>query len=87
MCHSEFSKLFVLSVVIELWEAAEVEARRVGDSSLAGVEFSLVEPLNHELPQENKTAGGTKQRKRKKTGGVRSIIIPERIVQEKQSQD
>lgn len=69
ICHSEFSKLLVLSVAIELWEEAEVEARRVGDSSLAGVEFSLVGPLNHELPQENKPAGGTKQRKRKKNKG------------------
>lgn len=69
ICHSEFSKLLVLSVPIELWEAAEVEGRRVGDCSLAGVEFSLVGPLNHELPQENKPAGGTKHRKRKKQGG------------------
>lgn len=50
---------------MELVEAAIVEARRVGDSSLAGVEFSLVGPVNHEVPQENKPAEDTKQRKRK----------------------
>lgn len=55
-CISEFSRLLVLSVVIELPEAAEVDARRVGDSSLAGVEFSLEGLLNHELPQKNKPA-------------------------------
>lgn len=63
---SEFSQLFVLSVVMELLEAANVDARRVGDSSVAVVEFSLKGPLNHELPQENKPTEGTKQRKRTK---------------------
>lgn len=50
---------------MELVEAAIVEGRRVCDSSLAGVEFSLVGPVNHKVPQENKPAEDTKQRKRK----------------------
>lgn len=61
---SEVSQLLVLSVVIELLEATKVDARRVGGSSLAGVEFSLKGPLNHELPQENKPAEGIKQTKK-----------------------
>lgn len=40
----------------------------MGDSSLAAVEFSLEGPLNHEVPDENKPAEGTKQRKRKEQG-------------------
>lgn len=65
VCASEFSALLVLSVVIELLEAARVDARRVGDTSLAGAEFSLVGPLNHELPQENKPAEDIKKKRRK----------------------
>lgn len=62
VCHSESPKLLVLSVVIELLEVGDAEARRVGDSSGAGVVFSLMRPLNQELPRENKSAEGTKQR-------------------------
>lgn len=62
--HSEPSELLVLSAVTELPEAAEAEARRVGDSSAAGVEFSLGSPLNHEFPREIKS-GEQKKRERK----------------------
>ncbi len=78
VCASEIFQLFVLSVVMELLEAAKVDARRVGDSSLAVVEFSLEGPSNHELPQENKPAEGTKQRNRTEQRGVRSTIIADR---------
>lgn len=82
VCVSEVSQLLVLSVVIELLEAAKVDARRVGDSSLGGVEFSLVVLLNHELPQENKPAEGTKQIKKNRTSEVRGPILQtERILQ------
>lgn len=54
MCVSEASQLLVLSAVVELLEAAKVDARRVGVSSLDGVAFSLEGLLNHELPHENK---------------------------------
>lgn len=54
MCVSEVSRLLVLSVVMELLEAAKVDARRVGASSLTGEELSPEELLNHELPKENK---------------------------------
>lgn len=37
VCVSEFSRLLVLSVVMELLEAAKVDARGVGDPSLVGV--------------------------------------------------
>lgn len=63
VCHSEFSKLLLLSTIIRLSEASEVEPRRVDESSLAGVEFSLSGAVNHELPHENKPAGVRKQRK------------------------
>lgn len=65
VCHSEFSELLVLSVVMVLVERAEAEAGRVEDFSLAGVEVSLGGPLSHELPHENKPAVDTEQRKRK----------------------
>lgn len=61
--HSEFSKLLLLSAIIRLSEASEVEPRRVDESSLAGVEFSLAGAVNHKLPHENKPAGVRKQRK------------------------
>lgn len=61
--HSEFSKLLLLSTIIRLSEASEVEPRRVDESSLAGVEFSLAGAVNHKLPHENKPAGVRKQRK------------------------
>lgn len=79
---SEDSQLLVLSVVVELVEAAKVDARRVGDFSLAGVAFSLEGLLNHELPQDNKPAEGAKQTNRKKRGksGVQ-LLQTERIVQ------
>lgn len=50
----DVSQLLAFSVVMELLEAAKVDARRVGESSLVGVELSLERTLNHELPQENK---------------------------------
>lgn len=81
-CASEFSQLLVLSVVMELLEAAKVDARRVGDSSLAGVEFSLEGLLNHELPRENKPAEGTKQTETKERGkSGAQLLQTERIVQ------
>lgn len=52
------SELLALSVVTKLLEAAEAEARRVGDSSAAGVEVSLGGPLGHEFPREIKSGGG-----------------------------
>lgn len=54
-CHSE---LLALSAVTKLLEAAEAEARRVGDSSTAGVELSRWGSLNHEFPREIKSGGG-----------------------------
>lgn len=56
VCHSEFSKLLLLSAILGLSEACELEPRRVEVSSLGGVEFSLVTALNREPPQENKPA-------------------------------
>lgn len=78
VCISEVStKRLVLSVVIALLEAAKVEARRVGDSSL---EFSLEGLSNHELPQENRPAEGTKQttEKEKRMSEVSGAIIADR---------
>lgn len=69
VCHSEFSKLLLLSTIIRLLEASEVEPRLVDESSLAGVEFSFAGPLNHELPHENKPAEVRKQRKIKEQEG------------------
>lgn len=66
--HSEPSELLVLSAVNELPEAAEAEARRVGDSSAAGVEFSLGGPLNHEFPREIKSGGGWRAKETGKKG-------------------
>lgn len=66
MCVSEVSRLLVLSVVMELLEAAKVDARRVGASSLTGEELSPEELLNHELPKENKPAEGTQPIKKGK---------------------
>lgn len=63
VCHSEFSKLLLLSTIIRLSEASEVEPRRVDESSLAGAEFSLAGAPNQELPHENKPAEVRKQRK------------------------
>lgn len=62
VCHSEFSKLLLLSTIIELSEVSE-EPRWVDESSLAGVEFSLAGAVNRELPHENKPAEVRKQRK------------------------
>lgn len=72
VCVSEFPQLLVLSAAVE---AAKVDARRVGDSSLAGVEFSLEGPLNHELSQENKPAEGTKQTERKEQGESEAQLL------------
>lgn len=72
VCVSEASQLLVLAVVIELLEASNVDARRVGDSSLAAVALFLEGLLNHELPQENKPVGGAKQAKRKEQGQSRA---------------
>lgn len=58
VCHSEFSKLLLLSAIFGF----EVETGWAGVSLLGGVGFSLVGALNHELPQENKPAAITKQR-------------------------
>lgn len=71
VCPSEFSTLLLLSAILGLSEveASQVESRRVEVSSLGGVEFSLVEALNHELPQENKPAAFRKQRKIKQQQG------------------
>lgn len=71
VCPSEFSMLLLLSAILGLSEveASEVESRRVEVSSLGGVEFSLVEALNHELPQGNKPAAFRKQRKIKQQQG------------------
>lgn len=69
MCHSEFSKLLLLSAIVGLSEASKVEPRRVDVSSPAGVESSLVAAVNHERPHENKPAEVRKQRKI--TGGIR----------------
>lgn len=69
VCHSEFSKLLLLSAILGLSEASEAEPRRVEVSSLGGVEFSLMGALNHELPQENKPAAFRKQRKIKHQQG------------------
>lgn len=82
---SEVARLLVLSVVKELLEAAKVDARRVGESSLAGVELSLEGLLNHELPQENRPAEGTKQTEKKRTSEVRGAIIADR--EKSQSQE
>ena len=57
---SGFSRVLVLSVVIGIPEAGKVDARRVGEPTLAGALLSLEGLLNHELPQENKPAKGTK---------------------------
>lgn len=65
--HSEPSELLVLSAVTELPEAAEAEARRVGDSSAAGVEFSLGGPLNHEF-REIKSGGRWRAKETGKKG-------------------
>lgn len=65
VCVSEFSTVLELCVVTGIVEAAKVDARRVGKSSLAGVELCLEGLLNHELPQENKPAEGTKEAERK----------------------
>lgn len=70
VCHSEFSKLFLLSAILGLSEVSKVEPRRVEVSSLAGVEFSLVGALNHELPQENKPAEFRKTKKNKASAGI-----------------
>lgn len=69
MCHSEFSKLLLLSAIVGLSEASKVEPRRVDVSSLAGVGSSFVAAVNHERPHENKPAEVRKQRKI--TGGIR----------------
>lgn len=86
VCVSEFSQVLELCVVTGILEAAKVDARRVGESLLAGVVFSLEGLLNHELPQENKPAEGTKQAKRKERekSGVR-LLQTEREVQKKKS--
>lgn len=84
---SEVSQLLVLSVVIELLEAAKVDARRVGGSSLDGVEFSLKGPLNHEPPQENKPTEGTKQTKKLSEVRGAQLLQTERIVQKSVKSD
>lgn len=66
--HSEPTEVLVLSAVTELPEAAEAEARRVGDSSAAGVELSLRGPLNHKYPREIKSGGGWRAKETGKKG-------------------
>lgn len=69
VCPPEFSTLLLLAAILGLSEASEGEPRRVEVSSLGGVEFSFVGALNHELPQENKSAVFRKQRRIKQQQG------------------
>lgn len=86
VCVSEFSQVLELFVVTGILEAAKVDARRVGEPSLAGVVLSLEGLLNHELPQENKPAEGTKRAKRRERekSGV-WLLQTQREVQKKKS--
>lgn len=73
---SEFSLLWMLSVVIAILEVGKVDVRRVGESSPAGVVFSLQGVLNHELPHEKKPGQSMKQAERKKLGRhVRGVFV------------
>lgn len=86
---SESSRPVLLFVVIGILEAAKVDAGRVGESSLAGVVFSLEGPLNDELPQENKPAEGTKQTNRKPgvKSGMQFLQTREKSAKDKASSD
>lgn len=57
MVEERHSELLVLSAVTKLLEAAEAEGRRVGDSSVAAVEFFLGGPLSQTFPREIKSGG------------------------------
>lgn len=64
-----------------------MEPRRVEVSSLAGVEFSLVGTLNHDLPQENKPAEFRKQRKLKQQqGSAEQKLQPQIMLQKNQAE-
>ena len=63
-------------VLLGIPEAGKADARRVGESTPAGALLSLEGLPNHEPPQENKPAEGTKYNTKKTRSEVRGVFLP-----------